>query len=197
MPGTGEMMNTGLLFTSGLCVLFALGAGCGIRLMGEYRTRREPTLMTVALVWAFYGVHFLLVLIAAADSTWPVPLPRWAASAGGAVLVILGGAIYLAAAAAFGSLKRLSGLDSSRVIAGGIYRWSRNPQTVGWMTFLLGIALLSSSGMVLLLAVLFWISFRIYLPLEEDLLERLHGQAYRDYRAETHRYFGAPLQKKK
>ena len=99
----------------------------------------------------------------------------------------VGGSIYLSAVVAFRSLKRLSGLDSTRLISVGIYRWSRNPQVVGWTLFLTGLALLSSSGMVL-----FWIGFRMYLPLEEQLLQRLYGEAYRLYRKRTPRYFGAP-----
>lgn len=85
-------------------------------------------------------------------------------------------------------------MDSSRLITGGIYRWSRNPQNVGWTLFLVGMALLRTSGLVLLLAVLFWVSFRMYLPLEEQLLERIFGDAYRTYRSQTHRYLG-PLRR--
>ena len=108
------------------------------------------------------------------------------------MLMAVGGSIYLSAVVAFRSLKRLSGLDSTRLISVGIYRWSRNPQVVGWTLFLTGLALLSSSGMVLLLTLFFWGSFRIYLPLEEHLLTRLYGEAYRLYRKKTPRYFGAP-----
>lgn len=110
----------------------------------------------------------------------------------GAVLVLLGLALYAAASVAFQSLKRMSGLDATRLVTGGIYRWSRNPQNVGWTLVLLGASLASASGMALLLAALFWLSFGAYLPLEEELLERLYGDAYAPYRARTARYFGRP-----
>jgi len=60
---------------------------------------------------------------------------------------------------------------------------------------LIGIALLRTSGMVLLLAALFWISYRMYLPSEERLLERIYGEEYRIYRSQTHRYFGPVRQR--
>jgi len=185
-------MSFAWLFTAGFGVLFVLGYACGIRLRAEYQLRREPSLLTVAMVWAFYSIHFLLVLIAAVYSIWPFPL-RWSISVGGGTLsIIIGMAIYFASVVAFGSMKRLSGLDARQLITSGIYRWSRNPQYVGWMLVLVSIALLRTSGMVLLLAALYWISFLIYLPLEEQLLERLYGIPYQQYRKTTHRYFGPP-----
>jgi protein-S-isoprenylcysteine O-methyltransferase Ste14 len=148
--------------------------------------------MTVAGVWVLYSLHFSLILIAAVDSTWSISLPRSLSVGGGSICLLIGAIVCFAAMASFRSLKRLSGMDSNRLITGGIYRWSRNPQTVGWTLFLTGIALFRSSTMVLLLAVLFWIGFRIYLPLEEQLLEQIFGDTYRTYRSQTHRYFGPP-----
>jgi len=185
-------MRTMWLFTGGIGTLLVLGTWCGIRLRAEYRTRREPTFMTVAMVWVLYGIHFLLTLAAAANSTWLFPLPRMVSVSGGIIFMTVGASIYVAAVVAFRSLSRLSGLDSSRLITVGIYRWSRNPQHIGWTLILVGIAFLSRSGMVLLLAALFWTSLRMYLPLEERLLDRIYGQEYRTYRSQTHRYFGPP-----
>jgi protein-S-isoprenylcysteine O-methyltransferase Ste14 len=187
-------MRTLWLFAAGIGTLLAMGTWCGIRLRAEYRTRSEPTFMTVAMVWVLYGIHFILTLVAAVNSTWLFPLTRLLSVAGGILFLTVGASIYVAAVVAFRSLSRLSGLDSSRLITVGIYRWSRNPQSVGWTLFLVGVALLRTSGMVLLLAALLWISFRMYLPLEEQLLERIYGQEYRTYRSQTHRYFGPPKQ---
>lgn len=185
-------MSTPWLFTVGLGALLALGYGCGVRLRAEYRMRKEPSLMTVGMVWALYSIHFFLVFIAAVYSAWPFPLPLPFSLGGGLLLMTVGMIIYLASVVAFGSMKRLSGLDSTQLITSGIYRWSRNPQYAGWMLFLVGIALLRTSAMVLLLAAFYWVSFMMYLPSEEALLEHIYGDAYREYRATTHRYFGPP-----
>ena len=188
-------MTTVWLFVVGLGMLLALGTWCAIRLRAEYRTRNEPTLLTVAIVWTMYGIHFILTLVAAANSTWLFPLPRLLSVVGGILFLTVGASIYAAAVVAFRSMSRLSGLNSSRLITVGIYRWSRNPQYLGWTLFLIGIALLRTSGMVLLLAALFWISYRMYLPSEERLLERIYGEEYRIYRSQTHRYFGPVRQR--
>ncbi len=180
------------LFIQGLVALLLLGAWCGYRIRREYRTRRELSLATVAAVWLLYALHFSLILIAAIRSTWWLPLPRTLALGGGILFLASGTILYAAAVISFRSLKRMSGRDMSRLITGGAYRWSRNPQNMGWFLFLLGLALLRRSGMVLLLALLFWVSFRLYLPLEEELLERVFGETYREYRSRTHRYLGPP-----
>jgi len=185
-------MSVMWLFTAGFGVLFVLGYACGIRLRTEYRLRREPTYLTVGMVWALYSIHFILVLVAALYAIWPLPLPRPLSIVGGTLVITIGMAIYFASVVAFRSLKRLSGLNAGQLVTSGMYRWSRNPQYVGWMLVLVGIALLRASGMVLLLAALYWISFVMYLPLEENLLEQLHGDAYRKYCTRTRRYLGPP-----
>ena len=63
----------------------------------------------------------------------------------------------------------------------GIYRWSRNPQNVGWMMFLLGTSILGRSGLALLLAGLFWVGFVEYVPKEERQLAAQFGGQYLDY----------------
>ncbi len=56
----------------------------------------------------------------------------------------------------------------------------------------MGIGLVRESGMVLLLTLVFWVSYRLALPFEEELLGRLYGETYETYRRRTHRYFGPP-----
>jgi protein-S-isoprenylcysteine O-methyltransferase Ste14 len=73
-----------------------------------------------------------------------------------------------------------------------VYRWSRNPQNVGWGVALVGIALCGGSGAALLLTSVFWIAFRAYIPIEESLLERVYGDEWRRYREIAPRFFGRP-----
>jgi protein-S-isoprenylcysteine O-methyltransferase Ste14 len=188
----GAAMRDSWIFIIGLVLLFVMVAAIGKRLSAEYRNHLAPSLQTVAAVWIFYALHLSLVVLAAVWSTWHINLPSPIAVGGGAAIIAIGIAIHLSASHAFGSLKRQSGFDTTRLVTGGIYRWSRNPLLVGWTLILAGIGLLGESAMALLLAVVFWISYRLYLPLEEELLTRLYGEAYEKYRRSTHRYFGPP-----
>ena len=184
-------LKEGWIFIPGLMLLFALGAVVGKSLAREGRSRRDASIQTVVLVWALTGVHFGLVVVAAAWSTWHFSVLAPLAI-GGVVLVAVGAAMSLAAAYAFRSLKRLNFLNHTRLVTEGIYRWSRNPQLVGWTLVLVGLGLVRGSAMVLFLAGLVWVGYRLHLPTEEEHLRRVFGDAYEAYLRRTHRYFGLP-----
>jgi len=185
-------LNERWVFIPGLALLFVLSAVVGNGLARDYRNRRDASIQTVALVWALTGVHFSLVVVAGAWSTWHFSLLAPLALGGGVALVGVGAAICLGAAYAFRSLKRLNFLDHTRLVTEGVYRWSRNPQFLGWTLVLVGLGLVRGSAMVLFLALLVSVSYRLHLPTEEEHLRRVFGDAYEAYQHRTHRYFGPP-----
>jgi protein-S-isoprenylcysteine O-methyltransferase Ste14 len=77
----------------------------------------------------------------------------------------------------------------------GIYRYSRNPNYIGWTIFFLGLALIGwseSIWSIIFLCYLFytvvyfyWIVFQ-----EEVFLADKYGDSYREYLERTPRYFG-------
>lgn len=175
-----------------LLVLAVLAAWSLARVRREYRERRELSPATVVLVWLLYGLHFVMALAAAAGGAWRLPLPSVPAVIAGSMLAVLGVALCAAGIATFRSFDRMSGRDTSELVTSGIYRFSRNPQNVGLALFFLGISLAGRSGLALLLAALFWLMFRVYVPIEEDFLESVFGPQYRDYRRRAPRYLGPP-----
>lgn len=170
----------------------ALGAWCILRVRREYRRHDRLSPLSVVGVWVLYVGHFVVTAAAAAASRWPVPLHDTIAVIGGMLLLGVGGLLFLAGIVSFRSFRRMSGMDTSTLVTTGAYRWSRNPQNVGWALFLVGVALLGRSGLALLMAAVFLASFRAYVAAEEEFLERIFGAAYRDYRARSHRYLGPP-----
>ena len=185
-------LNDSVIFAVGLTVLLVLGAVAGKRLARDYRSRRETSIQTVALVWALTGIHFSLVVLAVMKSTWHFGLYAPLGLGSGIVLMVAGAGMCLSAAYAFRSIRRMNFLDDTRLVTEGIYRWSRNPQLVGWTLVLLGLGLILGSAMVLFLAVVGFVGYRVYLPTEEEHLRRVYGDAYETYRRRTHRYFGLP-----
>jgi len=175
-----------------IAVVCALGAWCILRVRREYLERDRLSAPSVIGVWVLYLGHFAVTLVAAATSRWPMPLHESIAVSGGILLLAVGGFLFLAGIVSFRSFRRMSGMDTGSLVTIGAYRWSRNPQNVGWALFLVGVALLGRSALALLLAAAFWGSFRAYVPAEEKFLERIFGAEYRDYRARSHRYLGPP-----
>jgi len=93
----------------------------------------------------------------------------------------------------FRSLRKVSGMEASKLITTGIYRWSRNPQFLGFYLALLGMALLGRSGYAVLLTGIAIIYCHYYIvKAEEPYLERIFGKEYVTYKSRTPRYLGVP-----
>ncbi len=177
-------------YAAAIGLIIALGAWCFFRVRAEYVREATLSRLTVAAVWALYAAHFAITLSAAVTSRWPVPVNLASARVAGTLLLGGGALLFVGGIVSFRSFRRMSGLDIGTLVTTGAYRWSRNPQNVGWACFLAGIAVAGRSALALLMAVVFWVAFRVYVTAEEDFLKRTFGEAYRDYRASTHRYLG-------
>lgn len=181
-----------LRFGIAIVIIVGLSVWCLVRIHREYRHGQPLSTGSVMGVWILYLFHLSTTVAASVVAAWFIPLHpiiRWGA---GILLLGLGTGVFVAGIWSFHSFKRMSGLDTSELVTTGIYRWSRNPQNVGWALFLLGIAFLGHSGLALLLTGLFWVQFVIYVPLEEQYLEDVFGEQYRTYKQWSHRYLGPP-----
>lgn len=180
------------LFWLLVAVDVALGAFCVWRVRAEYPRDAKLSFSTAVAVWSAYLLHLGLLGYAAWSSLWLVPVNRPAAVIAGVVLVVPGIVILSAAVYSFRSVRRMSGLEEDKLVTGGIYRFSRNPQNVGLALVLLGIAVVGRSGVAMVLAGVFWRMFWLYLPVEEEHLHRVFGRAYERYREVTPRFIGFP-----
>jgi len=158
----------------------------------EYLRQDHLSPLAIVGVWVLYVSHLVVTAAAAATSRWPLPLHHTIAVIGSIALIGVGGFLLLAGIISFRSFRRMSGMDTNTLVTTGAYRWSRNPQNVGWALVLVGIALIGRSALALLMAGVFWATFRAYVAAEEAFLQRIFGAEYRDYQAWSHRYFGAP-----
>ncbi|ADT84375.1 methyltransferase family protein [Thermococcus barophilus] len=151
-----------------------------------------PTNVAIA-VWTSYILHFVLIVWASLEGLWRLPINTTVALASGLVVAAVGSIIMLLGIWEFRSFKRMSGLDTSKLVTTGIYRYSRNPQNLGLLLIFLGISLAGRSLLALLLTAAFAIGFHKYVvELEEPYLERIFGEEYRRYKERTPRYFGRP-----
>lgn len=71
----------------------------------------------------------------------------------------------------------------------GVYRWSRNPQYVAYMFFLVGYALTGVGVMAWAGVLLYLVLMHLTVLVEEEHLERQFGDVYRVSKRETPRYF--------
>lgn len=115
-------------------------------------------------------------------------LPAWARVLAGVVLVPAGFGL------GFAAMRRLTiaasfGLEG-RLVTSGPYRYSRNPQCVGFILGYLGFGLLCNSLLALVTAVLLAIVLGLSPFAEEPWLRERFGDAYTDYASRVPRFVG-------
>ena len=139
-------------------------------------------------MWLFFIVSGLgVVLLGILDwgSTtfpwwirWPVGIPLWLAGNGLALWAM----ITLGLAPTFGS--------EGKLISRGPYRFSRNPQYVGFIAGLIGWGFLANSALTLLAAVVGSIALILAPFAEEPWLQKMYGSAYDQYKLSVPRFIG-------
>ena len=113
---------------------------------------------------------------------------------------LVAGIIVLALALAFyiATLRLMvPGIRNNRLVTGGVYRLCRNPLYSALLLFLIpGVGLLLNSWIILSASIIGYLLFRKYIFQEEEVLERLFGDDYRNYRNKTSLFFPNPFIKK-
>jgi protein-S-isoprenylcysteine O-methyltransferase Ste14 len=111
----------------------------------------------------------------------------WAQIAIGLPLWLIGNILAVWAVIALG-LARTSG-EADKLIRHGPYRFSRNPQYLGFMLGLVGWAVLTNSGLTIV-AVLATLPSLILVPFAEELLlQTCYGSEYKTYKRDVPRFF--------
>jgi protein-S-isoprenylcysteine O-methyltransferase Ste14 len=182
-----------MLFLIGTSILIILSVYCWAGIKKSYEKGKDlPTNVSLA-IWITDTIHFLLIILAFSNSTWQIPIHKTFRSIAGIIFLVFGIIIKFAGMIQFRSFRKISGLDTSKLVTTGIYRWSRNPLYTGWFMWLLGISVLGQSGLALLLTGVFIIGIHLYnILLEEPYLERIFGEEFRLYKSKTPRYLGIP-----
>ncbi len=179
-----------LVTGSGLFVIF--GGWALSKARRDFAERGRLGLNTFLAAFLAYVGHAAVTLLAAWKSTWTVPIDPPLALWTGGLMAVVGASLYMAARIKFRSFRRTWGLDNDRLVTTGIYRFSRNPQTLGAVIFLAGASLAGRSAVAVLLVTLLWVASLVWLPVEEKALEHLFGDKYRRYRDTVPRYLGLP-----
>lgn len=144
---------------------------------------------TAATMWTAYGAHAVLTVLALRRGAWPLRLPGPVVGVG--VLAAAGGVGLCAAGMGrFAGVEQLSGTVNEELTTSGVYRWSRNPQYLGYVLLVTGAAVARRSGAALLSATALGVVYRAWVPVEEQHLVRLHGADYRSYQERTRRWWG-------
>lgn len=178
-----------IFFLAGTLLLFLPGAWALRRARAEIAATDHISRTTFLAAYAAFTGHCIVVFLAAAFHAWPIPLLLWAGLTIGIPIFAAGALVNIAGRRQFHSFRLMWGLDNSRLVTGGIYAWTRNPQTVGWLLMYAGMGAMGRSWAALALAGAFLIALFIWLPVEEEVLQRRFGEMYDRYRQSVPRFF--------
>ena len=151
----------------------------------EYRKRGKLTVLGLALLCTMLFVPSLILEYA---TTYDIPSTLL-----DFVGVLVGGVgitLFLISVTIFRSAMKVLCIDPGRLTEAGPYRWSRNPQYVGWFLFLVGFALNDWSLWCLAALLAISISLHLLVLVEEEHLLRTFGEQYVEFCHKVPRYVG-------
>jgi protein-S-isoprenylcysteine O-methyltransferase Ste14 len=90
------------------------------------------------------------------------------------------------------ALFHIASAPADKPLTKGIYRFSRHPIYFSGFLMLGSVGISCASWVVLLLALIWIVIWRIVVPAEEKFLVEKYGEIYRDYMARTPRWIGIP-----
>ena len=180
-------MILGLLAVS---ILNALSA-VPMALRARHDFARQGRLSLPVAIWSGLNMHahaaitFTLAWLDRGSLNEPTPVSL----ALGLVIASIGGGLIVAGRREYASLSRLYGLLEDKLLTTGIYRYSRNPQYVGYWLVMSGAAMASLSQWTFLLAFGFAPIVHLYVRgVEEPHLRSVFGEKYLAYCNRTPRY---------
>jgi len=151
----------------------------------EYRKLGKLSLLGLFLLCAIIFVPNLVLEYATRYEMPSTPLDYF-----GVLIGAIGLALCLVSITFFRSVLKVLCVDAGRLTVTGPYRWSRNPQYVGWFLFLLGFALNDWSLWCLAALLVVAISLHLLVLVEEEHLRRVFGEQYVEFSRRIPRYAG-------
>lgn len=149
----------------------------------EYRKRGKLTLFGLFLLCVMFFMPNLML-----EYATTYKMPGTALEWFGALVCVAGLALCLVAITHFNSISKMLCINTGELTLTGLYRWSRNPQYVGWFLFLLGFALIDWSWWCLVAMVVVTINVHLLVLIEEEHLQRVFGEPYIDFCRKVPRY---------
>ncbi len=151
----------------------------------EYRKYGKLTYVGLLLLCTMFFVPNLIL-----EYATTYEMPSTVIDYVGVFVGVTGIALCLVGIVAFQSVSKVLCIDAGDLTKTGPYRWSRNPQYVGWFLFLLGFALNDWSLWCLAALLVVIIYIHLLVLVEEEHLRRVFGERYIKFCRDTPRYVG-------
>lgn len=149
----------------------------------EYRKRGKLSVVGLLLLMVMIFVPNLML-----DYAMVYEMPSTLLDYVGVLIGVAGTILCVLAMAVFRSPLKILCLDVGTLSLQGPYRWSRNPQYIGFFLFLLGFALNDWSSWCLVAMLIVASYMHLLILVEEEHLVRTFGEQYAKYCRTVPRY---------
>jgi protein-S-isoprenylcysteine O-methyltransferase Ste14 len=160
------------------------------RMIREFEAMGSFSGLTTVLLGAAYAAHAGWAVRGLVRAPATLPRPARTARAAGAAAGLSGSALALSGMARFESVAQLWGAEVGGLVSGGPYRFSRNPQYVGYVLAWVGAGLVRRSWHGLAAAASYAVAVRAWVPVEERNLRAELGAEYVRWAAGRPRWLG-------
>jgi protein-S-isoprenylcysteine O-methyltransferase Ste14 len=175
-------------------VFFSAGIYLLFKSKKEYREYQKKTKSTSILCFSYHELYVGFACYTAWFNVWPFfDLNNYITFHLSFLFIgffpaLTGIIIYFWYLSSIKSFLRALGRNSDKLITDGIYKLSRNPQSLSKVVGFIGISIMGRSFFTLLLGIT-WITINhFYILNEEEYLESQFGESYQKYCTSTPRY---------
>lgn len=155
----------------------------------DYKTNTGLSKLGVVFGGIFFSLYGMTIVNTALYTEWVFASDNILFKVFGYVLMLLGFIIMAEAFVEFRSFKRVFSLKADKVISTGVYRFSRNPQYLGYHLLLLGFTLPFRSIIALIFILIHLIVVAVFFVSgEEKYLEKTLGDDYLQYKLRVRRW---------
>lgn len=159
------------------------------RIAKEYKKTDYLSLSSSYLQVFVFALLALLINIPFFFTDWPKIHIGLFTLSSGLIFIFAGMLITLGSMKIFGSWRKVIGSKTNKLDTTRFYKYSRNPQLLGYGVFLLGFTFLWPSIFAIVCYFVYWyISFNMIL-VEENHLRKTFGEDYFNYCVKTPRLF--------
>jgi protein-S-isoprenylcysteine O-methyltransferase Ste14 len=158
----------------------------------NYRRYGKLKPLATILQVSIFALHAALFHVGLMTTRWPRFPGSWLQVLIGTAVGLGGLALLFAGIGVFGSLARMVGRRVDTLTQSGVYRYSRNPQLVGYGLFIIAFVILWPSWRTLVATVVYVGIGHTMSSVEQRHLCRVHGRDYEAYCQRTPRYLGIP-----
>ena len=137
------------------------------------------------VLWFFFQVFLAWTVF---GDLWPPREAYIPKNPVGGVFMLIGIIICIAGIWAFHSMTKVTGRETNRLIVRGIYRWSRNPQYLGYGVVIIGAVIGYWSATAWLALIAYALLVYATVRIEEEHLTQAFGEEYQEYCRQVPRF---------